>query len=124
VFILKIDLTSSHLSRFSSQISDDQTSTEALQEGESTRDPSGKIMAPWIFSIKFPRDTQFIFGSLMFTAGEEENLELLTQGVALNHPALVYGKAPYYPIDPSTSGEACSHLNPYAGPYYLASMTS
>jgi hypothetical protein len=61
-------------------------------------------MAPWTFSIKLPRGTQFIFESLMFAADEDENLRLLTQGAAPKHPAPVYGKAPYYLTDPSTSG--------------------
>jgi hypothetical protein len=32
------------------------------------------LMAPWTFSIKFPYDTQFTFGSLMFTAREDEDI--------------------------------------------------
>jgi hypothetical protein len=60
----------------------------------------------------------------MFTTGEDGNLELLTRDATLKHPALVYGQAPYYPADPPTSGGACLGLNPYAGPYYLATMTS
>jgi hypothetical protein len=59
----------------------------------------------------------------MFTVGEDGNLELLTQGPAPRYHVLVYGKAPYYPADPSTSGEPCSGLNPYAGTYYLSTMT-
>jgi hypothetical protein len=60
----------------------------------------------------------------MFTTGEDKNLKLLTQGPAPKHPAPVYRKAPYYPADPSTSDGAYSNLNPYAGPYYLSTMTS
>jgi hypothetical protein len=37
-------------------------------------------MAPWIFSVKFLYGTQFLFRSLMFTVGENENLKLLTRG--------------------------------------------
>jgi hypothetical protein len=37
-------------------------------------------MAPWIFELKFPYRTQFLFGSLMFAARENINLELLTRG--------------------------------------------
>jgi hypothetical protein len=81
-------------------------------------------MSPWIFSIKFPYDTQFIFGSLMFTVGEDENFELLTWRPAPIHHASVYGIAPYYPVDPSISSGACSCLNPHTGPYYLSAMTS
>jgi hypothetical protein len=74
-------------------------------------------MAPWIFSIKLPCGTQFIFGSFIFAAEEDGNLEFLTRGSALKHLAPVYGKAPYYLVDPSTSSKACSCLNPYAGSY-------
>jgi hypothetical protein len=81
-------------------------------------------MVPWTFNVKFPYDTQFIFGSLMFAAGKEGNLELLTQGPAPRHLAPVYGVSAYYLADPSTSCEACSGLNPHAGPYYLSSITS
>jgi hypothetical protein len=97
---------------------------EARQEGANAQDPSEWLMAPWTFNIKFPYDTQFISGSLMFVVGEDGNLELLTQGPGLKHPELVYGQAPYYMVDPSTSGGARSGLNPYAGLYYLSAMTS
>jgi hypothetical protein len=60
----------------------------------------------------------------MFAAREDGILELLTRGPAPRHPAPVYGKAPYYPANPSTSGGACSGLNPYVGPYYLSPMRS
>jgi hypothetical protein len=42
----------------------------------------------------------------MFAIREDRNLELLTQGSALKHPVPMYGKAPYYPVNPSTSGGA------------------
>jgi hypothetical protein len=60
----------------------------------------------------------------MLAVGEDGNLKLLTRGPAPRHPALVYGKASYYPIDPTTSGGVCSGLNPYVGSYYLSAMTS
>jgi hypothetical protein len=63
------------------------------------------------------------FGSLMFSIGEDRNLELLTRGPASKHHALVYGQPSYLPIDPSTSSRACSGLNSYAGPYYLSAVT-
>jgi hypothetical protein len=100
------------------------TETEAPLVAGSTRDPSEKIMAPWTFSIKFPYGAQFIFGSLMFAVGEDGNLELLTWGAAPKHPTLVYGQAPYYPTNPSTSGGSCLGMNPYAGSYFLAAMMS
>jgi hypothetical protein len=77
VFLLEIDLAMSRFSRSSSQVSDDTTSTEARQVGGSAQDPSGKTMAPWTFNVKFPRGTQFTFGSLTFAAGENEDLEML-----------------------------------------------
>jgi hypothetical protein len=64
------------------KISDDDTSTETHQEEESAQDSSGWLMAPWTFSIKFPYNTQIIFGSLLFVVGEGGNLELLIQGPA------------------------------------------
>jgi hypothetical protein len=81
-------------------------------------------MAHWTFSIKFPYGTQFILGSLMFAAREDEDLELLTRGPAPIHPASVYGKAPNYLADPSTSGGAYLGLNPHAGPYYISTIAS
>jgi hypothetical protein len=81
-------------------------------------------MAHCTFSVKFMYDTQFIFGSLMFAVKEDGNLELLTQGPAPRHSTPVYGIAPSYPVDPSTSGGACSGMNPHVGPYYFSAMTS
>jgi hypothetical protein len=60
----------------------------------------------------------------MFTTGDDENLELLTQGPAPRHLTLVYGVSPYYLTDSSTSGGACSGLNPHVEPYYHSTMTS
>jgi hypothetical protein len=57
VFIIEIDLASPRFSRSLLQIYDDKTSTEARQEGGSTQDPSGMIMATWAFDIKFPLGT-------------------------------------------------------------------
>jgi hypothetical protein len=82
VFILEIDLTSSCFSQSLSQIYDDETSTEARQEGGSAQDLSGEIMAPCTFDVKFPCDNQFTFGSLIFTAGEDENLKMLPPRVS------------------------------------------
>jgi hypothetical protein len=91
VFILEIDLASSRFFRSLSQISDDETSTEARQLGGSAQDPSGKIMARWTFDVKFPYDTQFTFGSLTFTAGEDGNLMMLPLGSAPEHFVPVQG---------------------------------
>jgi hypothetical protein len=81
-------------------------------------------MAPWTFNIKFPYDTQFIFESLMFIAGDDGSLKLLTRDPTPRHPTPVYGQPPYLRANSSTSNGACSGLNPYAGPYYLSAKTS
>jgi hypothetical protein len=60
----------------------------------------------------------------MFATGEDENRELLTQGLAPNHLASVYGHTPYLSASSSTSGGACSGLNPYAGSYHRATKTT
>jgi hypothetical protein len=70
------------------KISDDTTSTEARQEGGCAQDPSGKAMAPWIFDVKFPLGTEFTFGSLMFTVGEDGDLWMLPPSEATEHTAL------------------------------------
>jgi hypothetical protein len=90
VFLLEINLASSCFSQSSSQVSDDETSTESRQEGGSAQDPFGKTMTPCTFDIKFPCGTQFTFGSLMFATGEDENLKMLPPGPALERLASVY----------------------------------
>jgi hypothetical protein len=91
VFILEIELATSCFSRSLSQVIDDMMSIEARQEGESAQDPSKKIMAPWIFEVKFPLDTQFTFGSLTFAVGEDGELRMLHPGSAPEHHAPVDG---------------------------------
>jgi hypothetical protein len=83
-------------------------------------------MAPWTIEVKFLHDTQFLFGSLMFTTGEDRNLELLTRGPAPTHRKPVYGEALYYPTNPSASASSDAHsgLNPYEWSYYPSAMTS
>jgi hypothetical protein len=44
-------------------------------------------MATWTFDVKFPRGTEFIFGSLMFAAGEDGDLRMLPPGEATEHTA-------------------------------------
>jgi hypothetical protein len=118
MFIFEIDLASSRFSRSSSQISDDEMSTEARRVGVSAQDPSGKIMTPWTFSVKFPYVTQFTFGSLMFAMGGDGDLKLLTRGPAPKQFTPIYGQAPYLLVDSSTSSEACTCLNPFVGSYH------
>jgi hypothetical protein len=65
-------------------------------------------MAPWSFDVKFPRGTQFTIGSLMFIAGEDGDLKMLSPGTAPEHPT---------PAPSSTSGGTCSGSNPFVGLY-------
>jgi hypothetical protein len=67
-----------------------------------------------IFDVKFPYDTRFTFGSLTFTVGEDENLKMLPSKPAPEHLASVYGQSPYFLTISSTTGGACSGLDPYA----------
>jgi hypothetical protein len=83
-------------------------STEACQVGESTQDPSGKTMAPWIFDMKFPLGTQFTFRSLTFAVGEDRDLKMLPPGPVPEHPT---------PTPSSISANTCSGLDPFAGLY-------
>jgi hypothetical protein len=80
-------------------------------------------MASWTFNIKFPYDIQFTFRSLIFAAGEDGNLKLLTQGPAPKRFVSVYGQVSYLTTNSFTSGGACSGLNPYVGPYHRAAKT-
>jgi hypothetical protein len=50
-----------------------------VRKGKVLKIHPGESMALWTFSIKFSYDTQFIFGSLMFATGKDENLELPTR---------------------------------------------
>jgi hypothetical protein len=65
-------------------------------------------MAPWTFDMEFPLSIQFTSGSLTFVVGEDEDLKMLPLGPAPEYPTL----APS-----STSGGACSGLDPFAGLY-------
>jgi hypothetical protein len=63
-------------------------------------------MAPWTFDIKFPRGTEFTFGSLTFAAGEDGDLRMLPPGEATEHIA---------PSSASSETQAESDL--FDGPY-------
>jgi hypothetical protein len=58
--------------------------------------------------MKFPVGTQFTFGSLTFTTGEDGDLKMLPPGPVPEHPI---------PAPSSASGGACTGLNPFAGLY-------
>jgi hypothetical protein len=96
------------------------------RKGEAPKIRPGGLMAPWTIEVKFLHDTQFLFGSLMFTTGEDRNLELLTRGPAPTHRKPVFGEALYYPTNPSASASSDAHsgLNPYEWSYYPSAMTS
>jgi hypothetical protein len=83
--------------------------------GGSAQDPSGNIMAPWTFDVKFPSGTQFTFGSLTFATGEDGNIKMLPPGLAPEHLTSVYGQALYFAAISSTTGDVCSGLDPYVG---------
>jgi hypothetical protein len=117
MFILEIDLTSSHFSGSLSQVSDDTTSTETRLEGGSTQDPCRKIMTPWTFDVKFPFGTQFTYGSLTFAAREDGELRMLPPRPAPELCVPAYGQAPWSLTISSTSGGACSGLHSFAGLY-------
>jgi hypothetical protein len=63
-------------------------------------------MAPWTFDIKFPRSTEFTFGSLTFAAGEDGDLRMLPPGEVAEHIA---------PSSASSETQAESDL--FDGPY-------
>jgi hypothetical protein len=65
-------------------------------------------MPPWTFDVKFLLGTRFTFGSLMFAAGVDGDLNMLPPGPAPEHPA---------PAPSSTSGSTCSGLDPFIGLY-------
>jgi hypothetical protein len=117
VFILEIDFAPSHLSRSLTQVSDDTTSIEAHQEWGSAQDPSGKIMTPWTFDVKFPLGTQFAFGSMMFATGEDEELRMLPPGPGPQCCTPTDGQAPWSLTASSTLGGAYSGLDPFTGLY-------
>jgi hypothetical protein len=115
MFLLEIDFASSSFFRSSSQVFDDETSTEACQKGGITYDLSEKIMAPWTFDVKFPCGTLFNFGSLTFAVDEDGNPKMLPPGAAPEHLASVYGQAACFPVISSTTGDVYSGSDPYAG---------
>jgi hypothetical protein len=94
------------------------TSTDAHQKGGNAQDPSGKIMAPWAYDVKFPLGTQFTFGSLSFAAGEDRELRMLPPRPAPERRASADGQAPWSLTTSSTSGGACSGLDHFARLYF------
>jgi hypothetical protein len=74
-------------------------------------------MAPWTYGVKFSLDTQFTFGSLMFAAREDGELKMLPPLPAPECHTPADGHAPWSLTTSSTSGGACSGLDPFAGLY-------
>jgi hypothetical protein len=70
-----------------------------------------------MFNVKFSYNTQFIFGSLTFVTGQNENFKMLPPRPAPEHLSPVYGQTLCLSAISSTSDGACSGLNPYTGPY-------
>jgi hypothetical protein len=70
-----------------------------------------------LYVVKFSYNTQFIFGSLTFVTGQNENFKMLPPRPAPEHLSPVYGQTPCLSAISSTSDGACSGLNPYTGPY-------
>jgi hypothetical protein len=62
------------------QISVEIRRPKRARKGEALKIHSVGLMAPWIYDEKFSMVMQFLFGTLMFIAGEDENLELQIQG--------------------------------------------
>jgi hypothetical protein len=67
-----------------------------------------KTMASRMLDIKFPRDTQLTFGSLIFATGENGELKMLSPGPARGHLA---------PMSSSASGRSCVGLGRCPGSY-------
>jgi hypothetical protein len=63
-------------------------------------------MAPWTFDIKFPRGTEFTFGSLTFATGEDGDLRMLPSDEVTEHTALS-----------SASSETQADSDFFDGPY-------
>jgi hypothetical protein len=49
------------------------------RKGGSSEIRPGELMAPWIYDEKFSACTQFLVGTLLFTAREDNDLEHLAQ---------------------------------------------
>jgi hypothetical protein len=72
-------------------------------------------MSPWTFDVKFSCGTQFTFGSLTFTVGENRNIRMLPQGPTPGRLASIYGQDLCFSVISSITGGAFSGLDPYAG---------
>jgi hypothetical protein len=73
-------ITQSFGSPCSFKISNDYPQTEAPQEGEECMIFLKRSMASWKDALKFLAGTQVLFRILLFTTGEDGDLELQAQG--------------------------------------------
>jgi hypothetical protein len=125
VCLLEIDLAIIAFPLILSQIFAEIRRQRRARKEEAFKIRPSELMTPCTFEVKFSYGTQFLFGTLIFTPGEDGTLELLTRGPTPSHHEPIYGEAPYYPADPSTTSTLdgiCSGFNPYTGSYYLATM--
>jgi hypothetical protein len=76
----KIDLTYIMFPPSLLQISVEIRRPKRARKGEALKIHSVGLMAHWIYDEKFSMGMQFLFGTLMFIAGEDENLELQIRG--------------------------------------------
>jgi hypothetical protein len=74
-------------------------------------------MAPCTFDVKFSLNTQFTFRSLMFAAGEDEDLRILPPRPALERLTPTDGQASWSLMTSPTSGGVCSSLDPFTRLY-------
>jgi hypothetical protein len=55
------------------------------------------LLAHWVYDKKLLVGTQFLFKTLMFTVGEDGNLEMQVRGPPLRQWAPIYNTSPYSP---------------------------
>jgi hypothetical protein len=86
-----------------SQISVEIHRQRSARKGKSLKICPVGLMTPWIYDEKFPVGTQFLFGTLMFTTGEDENIELEVRGPQTHQWVRHLRWAPYSPTGPSST---------------------
>jgi hypothetical protein len=67
------------------------------------------------FNLKFPGGTQFTFGSLTISTGEDGNMKMLPLEATLECLVLVHGPDPCSPANSSALDGACSRSDPCVG---------
>jgi hypothetical protein len=74
-------------------------------------------MAPWTFDVNFSHGSQLTIGSLTFAVGKDGNLRMQPPGPAPERLASAHRQDLCRPTTSSTSGDACTGLDSYAGLY-------